>query len=166
MWIGDQFAKNKAEQVRLLDIAKIFSPTPETTILERPTNHLILGAKGSGKSTLLRALTWPVWQRRPTTFPPQFIGIYLPIRYEDASYFRTSYDELHSSALFEHFFVVSLLYNTAVQLQDAIVEQDAAVAILSEYLSPSHRSDARGLSQLSLKFLKERNACLSAAKKT
>ena len=164
MWIGDQFAKNRAEQLGLLDIAKIFSPTPETALLERPTNHLLLGAKGSGKSTLLRALTWPVWQVRPSTHPPQFVGIYLPISYEEASHFRSAYDELLSGVLFEHFFVTSLLFQAAKQLQEAGFPEDVIKTILLEYIDESERENIRDLSALALRFLKERDRCLSIAK--
>ncbi len=164
MWIGDQFAKNKAEQLGLIDIANIFSPTPETTILERPTNHLILGAKGSGKSTLLRALTLPVWKIRQSTYPPQFIGIYLPIRYEDATYFRTAYDELQSTVLFEHFFVVLLLSQVAIQLKEAKFSEDSIFNIIIEHISSSKRNTFKNLLDLTLRLIKEKDFCISLAK--
>src|SRR5438445_12552046 len=126
VWIGDIFAREKAEQVTLGDLQTLFSPPPELPSLEHPSNHIILGAKGSGKSTLLRSLVYPVWEQRNPR--PTFMGVYVSTRFEDASALRLAYEEASNQRLFEHFFVSSIFYDLCTQwsspddLQFSLVE--------------------------------------------
>ena len=185
MWIGDVFARERAEQIPLLDMPTLFSPPPEMVQLERRSNHIVLGAKGSGKSTLLRALTFPVWLRRsatdvvhpaeaflpglgvpqpaPPTRPPEFMGVYVPMRYEDASTLRTAFDEAQNEKLFEHFFVSNVLYNLALQWGENSTLTAALMDVASDYVGAESRRKGT-LGALALAFQHDCVECLDAAR--
>ena len=185
MWIGDVFSRERAEQIPLADLPTLFSPPPEVMDLEWHSNHIILGAKGSGKSTLLKALTYPVWLKRAgvdtryagarflpglkylqpvaTTRVPQFMGIYVPMRYEDASSFRTAYDEAHNHRLFEHFFVSNILHNLTVQWADLPELTGTIESVIGDYVRHGSRRRLK-LAEIALAFHNDRMKCLEAAK--
>src|SRR4051812_44670399 len=101
MWIGEVFARERAELIGLEDIAHLFHRPPEMATLESPGNHLVLGSKGCGKSTALRALAYTAWKSRDSLTKPAFLGVYVPMAYEEIALFLNRFNELQETALFE-----------------------------------------------------------------
>jgi hypothetical protein len=160
MWIADVFGRERAEQLELDDLSYLFHRTSEMDVLERPDNHLILGAKGSGKSTALRALTLRAWSQRTKISPLPFAGVYLPMSDDHVSIFRTVYDERQRSEVFEHFLAASLLHEASVQFRGFIHGDQWLSALLSRYF---HRTAAfSDLSQITQALLDDRHETLRA----
>lgn len=116
MWIGDVFGRERAERIDLDELPELFFDTPEMPFLEDPSSHLILGSKGCGKSTVLRALTYRAWRKREPNAPLPFVGVYLPMSYDDINLFKTRFQELQETESFEEFFVASVGAQTCMQL--------------------------------------------------
>lgn len=166
MWIGDCFSRDKAEQIPLEALPALFSPPPEMPSIERGTNHFLLGAKGSGKSTILRSLVYPVWSRRAENLADvTFLGVWVPIRYEDADSLRTACATRDSSDLFEHFFVCTVMHELCCQWADDPHSKSLALRILPGFLADPYRS-ADSTTTLAEHLQHDRSVCLQVAKRT
>jgi hypothetical protein len=71
--------------------------------------------------------------------------------YEDISIFCTAFDERQTTEVFEHFFIVSLLYNLTTQFTDAL-DTNPLIALVSAYLLHPPRT----LPELADNFIRDR----------
>lgn len=136
MWIADVFGRERGEGIDLDDIPELFHRSREMDVLERPDNHFILGAKGSGKSTALRAMTYRAWRQRSPADRLPFLGVYLPMAFDDVSVFNTTFEERRYTGLFEHFFATTLFGQFLQQLQGFV--SDALLVDLLRPFIPAH----------------------------
>lgn len=166
MWIADVFGRERGEQIDLEDIALLFHRTREMDVLERPENHVILGAKGSGKSTALRALTWRTWRSRAPSAPLPFVGVYLPMDYGAVQPFCLAYNERQSAELFEHFFVSSLLMELCVQLKGTSFADKEFPGLLRPYIKPQLHERVVDLAGIAEIFMEDRQAAMRSIRKT
>lgn len=163
MWIGDVFGRERAEGIEIDDIAAMFHRSREMDVLERPENHVILGAKGSGKSTVLKALTLPAWKQRVPGVIAPFAGVYLPMSFDDVNIFRTTFDERQTTDTFEHFLVLSVLYRLIQQTQTLISEQDI-LELLSRQIKRVLGITPKNIADLSAEVLDARFRVLAAVR--
>lgn len=120
MWIADVFGRERGEKIDLDDIPDLFHRSREMDVLERPDNHIVLGAKGSGKSTALRALTYRAWKQRAPLQNLPFAGVYQPMSFDDVSIFRVAFEERGTTELFEHFLISSIFYQLITQFDGTL----------------------------------------------
>jgi hypothetical protein len=163
MWIADVFGRDRAESIDLDAISGLFHRSREMDTLERPDNHVILGAKGSGKSMALKALTFRAWKRRSPEAKMPFAGIYVPMSFDEVSLFRTAFEERQLSDVFQHFFVSTALFQLALQFE-TLLPSETLVMLFSPFFHAELPLMQRNLSWFRQAFLDDRHAALSATR--
>ncbi len=92
-----------ADRIADQDLVHLFSEPPGYDLFVAASHHMLLGAKGSGKSALLRSVSLPVLSARSKSGSLPFLGVYCPLRFNDASVFSENVLLTGSSGLFEHY---------------------------------------------------------------
>jgi len=162
MWIGDVFGRDRGERTDLDQVAGLFEPSSEMEVLERPDNHVVLGSKGSGKSMALKALTYGAWRRRSDPVVVPFVGIYVPMGFDEINLFRVTFDERHGTELFGHFLVATVAHAMCLQGRE-ILPPELLQRVLTPFLAQPSENDAT--LALAERFLSDRYAVLAAIRR-